>query len=73
MPTICEEIQRAVSTLPPSSQAKVLEFIRVMAQMKDADDAAIGEVGARLAAEVWPVEDFSDWIAACPPKREDSK
>lgn len=44
-----------------------------MAQMKDADDAAIGEVGARLAAEVWPVEDFSDWIAACPPKREDSK
>lgn len=30
-------------------------------EVADADDAALGEAGARLAAEVWPVEDFSDW------------
>ncbi len=71
MPTTLERIQLAVAGLPPSSQDKVLEFVQSLGQMRDADDAAIGEMGARLAAEVWPVEDFRDWLKAVPPKRED--
>ncbi len=70
MPTTPEKIQLAVAGLPPSSQDKVLEFVQSLARMRHADDAAIGEMGARLAAEVWPVEDFSDWLKAMPPKRE---
>ena len=71
MSTTVEEIQRAVATLPPTFQEKVLQFVQSLAQARAADDAAIGEIGARLAAEVWPVEDFSDWLKAAPPKRED--
>ena len=69
MASTAEQIQRAVETLPPAVQQKVLQFVRSLAQARNLDDAAIGEIGARLAAEVWPVEDFSDWLRAPPPRQ----
>jgi hypothetical protein len=44
----------------------------VQGYLKKPEDPAFGEAGMKLAAMVWPVEDWTDWEsprAQAPPKR----
>jgi hypothetical protein len=68
--SITEEIVENLKSLPPEKQRQVLDFtIRLRVRNQDRDAAIeandeirnIGLAGEKLAAKVWPKEDFSDW------------
>ena len=62
--SIGEQIQNALSELPPAQQERVLEFVRSLKNELADDDKAIGEAGVKLMGDILEPEDFSDWETA---------
>lgn len=60
-----EETVRAVAAvvrkLPPAQSRQVLIFARELHKRMIANDEELGQLGAKLAAEVWPKDNFSGW------------
>lgn len=56
-------VAEAVRQLPPAQSRQVLIFAQELLKRVTANDEALGRLGAEMAAQVWPKEDFSDWWA----------
>jgi hypothetical protein len=59
--SVTEQIQRAVSELPPTQQQRVLEFVQALHNDLAEEDKAIGEAALKLIPKILEPEDFSDW------------
>ncbi len=54
-------VAAAVRKLPPAQSRQVLIFARELHKRMIANDEELGELGLKLAAAVWPKDDFSNW------------
>ena len=59
--SVAEQIQQDVGSLPPALQQQVLDFVHALQRKIADEDAAIGQTGAALTAQILTREDFSDW------------
>jgi hypothetical protein len=60
--SISEQIQHEIDSLAPAQQKCVLKFVKALRDgLAEQESLAIAQAGAKLAAEVWEPEDFSDW------------